>query len=209
MHQIDLILDVGANTGQFALSLRTQMGYRGRIISFEPMAAAHEELVKAANGDTLWEVAPRAAIGSRPGTVTLHVAGNSLSSSLLPMLEMHAAAAPESRYVREETVPVVTLDAVVADRLRGGERTFLKIDTQGFEAEVLRGAIQVLARCSGVQLELSLVPLYAGQVLIFDLWQQMNDAGFELWSIDPMFVDPKSARILQVDATFFRRDPAA
>jgi FkbM family methyltransferase len=204
-HQISLILDVGANTGQFAETLRKRIGYRGRILSFEPMAAAHEELVKASTGDALWEVAPRMAIGSQPGTATLNVSNNSVSSSVLPMLQAHVAAAPESRYVRQETVPVVTLDAAVADRIRNGDRTFLKVDTQGFESEVLRGAAQVLSQCSGVQLELSLVPLYAGQALIFELWQQMNDSGFELWSMSPNFIDPESARMLQVDATFFRK----
>jgi FkbM family methyltransferase len=204
-HNVDLVLDVGANTGQFAWTLRKRIGYPGRIVSFEPMAAAHEELRKAASGDSRWEIAPRAALGAASGSILINISGNSVSSSVLPMLDTHASAAPESRYVGKETVPLVTLDEAAFDSLQASSAPFLKIDTQGYEAEVLKGAPAVLAKCVGVQIEMSLVPLYAGQVLILDLWNLMNQAGLELWSMTPAFIDPRSGRLLQVDATFFRK----
>jgi FkbM family methyltransferase len=206
-HRIDLIFDVGANTGQFGRELRREVGFTGRIVSFEPMRAAHERLGEAAGKDPLWDVAPRAAIGAQEGTVTINVARNSVSSSVLPMLESHVRAAPDSRYTDAETVRLATLDVLTPDYFRQDSTAFLKVDTQGYESEVLKGAPRTLARVTGVQLELSLIPLYTGQLLMPELLEFMREAGFDLWAITPAFTDPRNGRLLQVDAAFFRRVP--
>ena len=90
----DVILDVGANTGQFAKNLRAS-GYHGHIISFEPLSSAHAILASAATSDSLWDVAERCAVGASDSWTTINIAGNSYSSSLLPMLDLHREAAPE------------------------------------------------------------------------------------------------------------------
>jgi FkbM family methyltransferase len=203
-HHINLVFDVGANTGQFGALLR-EAGYAGRVVSFEPLSAAHLRLSKLARHDPLWEVASPMAIGSENGEIELHVSRNSVSSSVLSMLEAHSSAAPESAYVSSETVPLRTLDTVAEAYLRPDTELFLKIDTQGYEDRVLRGAGTVLQRTKGLQLELSLVPLYAGQRQFDDLLAELKSAGFELWNITPAFVDPVRGRLLQVDATLFRR----
>jgi FkbM family methyltransferase len=203
-HGINLVLDVGANTGQFGTLLR-EVGYAGRIVSFEPLSAAHAKLKDAARHDPLWEVAPSMAIGSADGEIQLNVAGNSVSSSVLPMLESHSSAAPASAYVSSETVPLRTLDSVAAGYLRPDTSLFLKIDTQGYEDRVLQGAQALLKRTTGLQLELSLVPLYAGQRQFDDLLAELKGAGFELWNLTPAFIDPAHGRLLQVDATLFQR----
>ena len=206
-HRINLILDVGANIGQFGRELRDHVGYDGRIVSFEPMRSAHEALTQVATGDALWEVAPRSALGAHSGSVTLNIAGNrySASSSVLDMLPSHLEAAPESGYVGSEVVPLEPLDAVAPGYFRGDSRAFLKIDTQGYESEVLRGAAETLGRVVGVQLELSLVPLYEGQRLMPELLEHLSRLGFELWGVAPAFVDPRTGRMLQIDATLVRR----
>ena len=86
-HEVNLVFDIGANAGQFAQSLR-ELGYRGRIVSFEPQSEAREQLERAASVDPLWEVAPKAAIGPEDGEIELNLAANSISSSLLPMLNL-------------------------------------------------------------------------------------------------------------------------
>ncbi len=203
-HRVNLVLDVGANIGQFGASLRNA-GYRGRIVSFEPLAAAREQLLMASRGDSLWDIAPRAAIGNEDGEIEIHVAGNSVSSSVLKMLDSHASAAPESIYVNSEKVPLRRLDTLSAKYFQPDSVSFLKIDTQGYEDRVLQGATGLFNRFAGLQLELSLVPLYEGQLLFDGLIKQLQTSGFELWAISPAFVDPQSGRLLQVDATFFRR----
>src|SRR5260370_7627509 len=114
-------------------------GFRGKIISFEPLAEAHSKLRQAAARDPLWTVAPRMALGDHEGTLLMHVAANSASSSALPMLDAHLRAAPESAYVGSETGPVSTLDTVSENLQVGGKNLFLKIDVQAFEPQGLQG----------------------------------------------------------------------
>src|SRR4051812_18806557 len=100
---VNLVIDVGANVGQYGLRLR-ELGYRGRIVSFEPLSQAHEQLKRAARGDERWIIADRMAIGAENAETEIHVSGNSVSSSVLDMLDTHVTAAPGSAYVSSEKV---------------------------------------------------------------------------------------------------------
>lgn len=204
-HEVDVVFDVGANVGQFARKLRDS-GFRGKIVSFEATTAAHAKLIEEAKGDDDWIIAPRAAIGDRDGSTTIHVSANSVASSVLPMLPSHASADPESRYVTSEEAALYKLDTIGRQFLRNRERVFLKLDVQGFEYQVLQGAPELLTRIVGLQLEHSLVPLYAGECLFHPMLHELEEHGFELWSLVPGFVDRRSGRLLQVDGIFFRRD---
>lgn len=179
-------------------------GYQGRIVSFEPISAAREELLAVSKADPLRDIAPQAAIGSEEGKIELHIAGNSVSSSILDMLDTHANAAPGSGYSGSEMVPLRRLDSLAPDYLLPDSVPFLKIDTQGYEDRVLSGATELLKRTIGLQLELSLIPLYEGQLLFDEIIDQVKAKGFELWAVWPGFTDPKSGRLLQLDAIFFR-----
>jgi FkbM family methyltransferase len=202
-HNVNLVFDIGANIGQFGRLLR-DLGYSGRIVSFEPVSAAWNQLAETSRGDALWEVAARAAIGGEDGEIEMHVAGNSVSSSALNMLDAHVKAAPQSSYVRSERLPLRRLDTIGADFVRTDSILFLKIDTQGFEAQVLKGAPELLQRAVGLHMELSLIPLYEGQCIYDEMIGQLKALGFELWGVMPGFTDPQNGRLLQVDATFFR-----
>lgn len=200
---IDLVLDVGANTGQFASEIRNS-GYAGSIVSFEPLSSAHRELMQSCASDSKWVAYPRCALGDQVGEIEINIAGNSESSSILPMLEAHRSAAPQSAYQGKEVVAIKTLDAVVAEYLKTAKAPFLKIDTQGFEWHVLDGARETLPYIKGILVELSLVPLYEGQHLWKDVIERLEAAGFTLWSFKPVFSDQASGRTLQVDGIFFR-----
>lgn len=201
-HGIDVVLDVGANVGQYARSL-LRMGYRGRIVSFEPSAGARLKLSANARGVPGWQVVPL-GLGDFDGQSTLHIAGNSQSSSLLDMLPRHVQAAPDSAYVSTELIEVRRLDSIFTTYCRAGDRCFLKLDVQGFEQAVLRGARDSLARCIGVQLEMSFVPLYVGEATLTDMLEIMSDLGYSLMSLENGFADPASGRLLQVDGVFYR-----
>lgn len=200
---IDLVLDVGANKGQFAAEIR-RGGYAGSIVSFEPLSEAYGGLLQASKGDNKWEIYPRCALGDHIGEVEINIAGNSESSSILPMLETHRSAAPQSAYQGKEIVPIKTLDAVAGEYLDGARAPFLKIDTQGFEWHVLDGALVSLPKIRGVLVELSLVPLYEGQHLWLEVMTRLEVAGFTLWAFQPGFFDSASGRTLQVDGIFYR-----
>jgi FkbM family methyltransferase len=200
-HGIDLVLDVGANAGQYGRFLRN-IGYEGRIISFEPLSSAFAALEQTRRGDILWE-AHRVALGDHDGSATLNVSGNSESSSLLSMLPAHLEAYPDSRYVAVEQVPMTTLAGVIGEAARGS-RIFLKIDAQGYERQILEGARGELDRVTGVQVEMSIVPLYEGEPLMHQMIPFIADRGFILMSLEPGASDQRTGQLLQVDGLFFR-----
>jgi FkbM family methyltransferase len=201
---VDTVVDVGANIGQYADALRSS-GFGGRIISFEPLADAYAQLAQRAGKDPRW-TAVCSAVGAEPGSLEIHIAANSHSSSVLPMNDAHLSAAPHSRTVGSQRVPVTTLADVAAEHAVVPERTLLKIDTQGYEKPVLDGAGELLAQFALVQLELSFVPLYDGQALYPELVERLSALGFEWYGVDAAFVDPRTGRMLQVDGLFARSE---
>lgn len=201
--EIDLVLDIGANEGQFASEIRS-VGYKGQIVSFEPLSDAHQKITQAAIRDKNWAIHPRSAIGDYDGQVEINVSGNSVSSSILPMTEVHSSAAQNSAYVGSENVSITRLDSVAADYISPSDKYFIKIDTQGFEWQVLDGATETLKNAQGVLCEMSLVSLYEGQRLWMDMLKRLENEGFTLWAIQRGFTDPNDGRSLQVNAVLFR-----
>jgi len=204
---VTVVLEVGSNRGVFIERLRAA-GYRGRVVSFEPQQEAFEQLSATAAADPDWECL-RTALGSSPGSATLNVAGNSLSSSLLAMEERHATAAPQSGYVGTETCSVATLDSLRDTVLRSGDRAYLKLDVQGFELEALRGAEASMEQVVAVDAELSFVPLYEGAPTIDEIVRLLDERGFGLTAIDPVFVEKSTGTILQVMGLFARIRPTS
>lgn len=201
---VDTVFDIGANTGEFFASELRSVGFKGRIISFEPLSDAYQKLSAVAERDKSWIVHPRCAIGDIDGYVEINIAGNSVSSSLLPMLDAHSKSAVDSAYIGKEKVPIARLDSVASAYLYGTENYFIKIDTQGFEWQVLDGGRETLAKAQGVLCELSLIPLYKGQRLWLDIIERLESEGFTLWSLQEGFTDEQNGRTMQVDAIFFR-----
>jgi len=202
-HKVDLVLDVGANTGQYARYLRS-IGYRGRIICFEPLAAAHASLCRWASRDPDVTVAPRQALGEEAGSVAINVSANSESSSILAVGEAHLLSEPGARPVAVETVALNRLDEVATEYLLADSRVFLKIDVQGYELPVLCGAAGLLPRIQGLQLELSLYPLYDGEPLYREVIDAVERSGYTLHDVNPCFSDAVIGRTYQVDGIFFR-----
>ena len=199
---IDLVLDVGASSGGYARDLR-ETGYQGHIVSFEPNRAAFDILAAHAHKDSRWEAHPT-ALGNTSGTLTLNVSRNQESSSFLQINPKHTAAYPGAAYVRTEVVDITRLDDIFSSCSPHGAHPFLKIDTQGFEHEVLTGAEASLPDIVGVQIELSLVPLYDQEPSFLDLVTHLQQRGFALMSLQPVIDDPVTGQLLQADGLFFR-----
>jgi len=160
-HGVTRVLDVGANNGGYASELR-RFGYTGRIVSFDPLTEPFRVLRRRAAGDSEWMTLPY-AIGAESGAVTINVAANDgASSSVLPMLAAHEDAAPDAKIVGTQTVTQHPLDALWPEVTAPDDLVFLKVDVQGYERQVLDGVAEHLDRIIGLQLELSMVPLYEG-----------------------------------------------
>jgi hypothetical protein len=125
-------------------------------------------------------------------------------SSILPQGALLRRVSPSSAVVRKETVALRRLDDVASSYLGSDDRVFLKIDTQGYEAEVLAGAVELLGRLVGIQLEMALVPLYEGERPFRAMLDDLAALGFEPYLFLPGYFERKLARQLQVDGVFLR-----
>lgn len=202
-NQVDLVLDVGANTGQFS-ELILKLGYDGSILSFEPLSTAYELLLRKSQKFKRWKVFERCAIGDIDGTININVSQNLLSSSALKILEHHTSVSPGSNVIAIESVPVYKLDSISTQYHSKYSNILLKIDTQGYEEKVLVGASNFLSSVKGVLVEVSLIPLYEGQKLFDDIYEILKTRGFHLWGIFPAFVNKSNGRMLQVDLLLFK-----
>jgi FkbM family methyltransferase len=200
----DLVVDVGANKGQYGRMLLDH-GYSGSIYSFEPLSDAFQQLEAASKLYPRWS-SFHSAIGNRQGRLVINVAENLVSSSLLEVTEASTAAEPSTAFKRKEEVAIQSLDTLLADVRERFKHVFLKVDVQGYELEVLYGAEDFLSVVTGVQLEMSFVPLYVGGPVYRDIIAFMDQKGFDLYTIMPGFRDPNSGRMLQADGIFTRRD---
>jgi FkbM family methyltransferase len=201
--RVDLVIDVGANTGQFAREIRS-MGYRGRIHSFEPLPAAFAELQRHAANDPQWDLS-NVGVGSEAGKLEINIARNSVFSSFRPLSDLAGKFDPNSQTVETLKVPVVTLDKAVGKS--PAKSIFIKIDTQGFEQEVLAGAKAILQRAVGVQLELPVDHLYENVWSFNEALAAMGGYGFvpaQFRTVNPRAGDRAAA--VEFDAIFRRKD---
>lgn len=202
-HDIDLILDVGANVGQFA-ELMFGLGFKGKVVSIEPLPDAYEILKRKSQKNENWIVPERMALGDETGEIEINVSANSVSSSILEIREEHTSSEPESKYVKKEITKIFRLDELYEKLTGNAKNVLVKIDTQGYEDNVLKGAQNVIDKIKGLQMEISILPLYEGQKLYIDMFQIVKDLGYQLEFVESGFVDKKSGRTLQIDCAFFR-----
>ena len=203
-NQVQVVLDVGANVGQYALEIR-ENGFRGEIISFEPQSKAFKKLKNNLANDLLWR-GENIGLGSKESEETINISENSVSSSVLPMLDEHTKAAPSSAYIASEIIQVRALDEIHDNLKIDGKVSWLKIDVQGFESQVIDGALESLQKFDFIQFEAALVPLYGGEELLTTLIQRIESKGFFIVSFEPGFADPETGHLLQVDVILKRRE---
>ncbi len=192
---IDCVWDLGANTGQYASMLRN-IGFKGEIISFEPIPVAWENLRRNASSDKRWIVHDRCAIGLIEGEAQMNVTADSVSSSLLRPLDVMAV-------VETVGVRVKRLDSII-ERVKPSLCSLLKIDCQGSEHDIILSAENEIRRFLYVQLEASLYPLYEGEKTFFELSELMLSYGFDIAFIFPGITDTYD-RMVQVELIFKRR----
>jgi FkbM family methyltransferase len=199
---IDVVVDVGANTGQYAARLRED-GYAGWIVSAEPVSAAFQAVSACAGGDSRWKTM-NLAFGEKDGSAEINVSEASVLSSFQRQLPAALAFNSEARVVGCETVRMMRLDDVFPELPRG--RAFLKIDTQGYERQVLAGASECLSQFLGVQMEIPIVHLYHGTWNFHEAVAYMYERAFEISNIIPVNYDHADAvSLLEVDCIFRAR----
>jgi FkbM family methyltransferase len=200
--KINVVLDVGANAGQFGQKLRG-FGYRGAIVSYEPVSSAFKHLEQVAGADKKW-TAHNFAIGAEHGQLKIHISANSKFTSALSLKdnaqEFHSAIVAD----RVESVPVWTLDQVATEY---DGNILIKIDTQGFERQVIDGGCKTLARSKGVLMEVPIIALYNNSWRLSEAIEYMDGIGFVPTQIDPVNYHPVDRQALvEIDCLFRPRD---
>jgi len=189
---IDCVVDVGGNEGQYARLLR-RLGFTGLILSFEPHPEVFQTMKRRFAGDAGWR-GYDCALGRRDGELDFHIYALSQNSSCLPGSDL--LARPE----RTVKVPVKRLDALLPSILPDWRtrRLFVKCDTQGFDVEVIAGAQEILPAVYGLQSEVAVTPLYQGMprylealrfyeslgFVLIDLWLNNRTSGGEVLEYD-------------------------
>jgi FkbM family methyltransferase len=199
----EVVLDVGANEGQFVESLR-EAGFAGRVISFEPQRKVFEVLRRKALQQDGWEC-HRLALGDADAVLPLHVSEFSLSSSLFPIGRLHIELMPQTGEAGIEEVPVVRLDTWSGAASFEGRRLFLKLDVQGFELPVIHGLGGLVRFIDGALVELDFATLFEGQSKYYDVMSALESVGLRFVGLSGAYVHPSTAEILWADG-FFQRD---
>jgi FkbM family methyltransferase len=203
-HDISLVLDIGANEGQYGQSIR-HLGYKGKIISFEPVKAIFEKLRNNAHLDEYWQVRGE-AVGDYDGETAIYISRFSQASSLLP-----ATGLAGTEYFKtecQEKVSIHKLDSLKEELQIELNKVYLKIDCQGFEKNFLKGCCDLIKYKSFhfIELELSIETFYEGETLFIDMLTYMQEIDFEMISINPTFIDPKTGYVLQHDCIFKNKE---
>jgi FkbM family methyltransferase len=202
-YNIDLLIDVGANIGQYGMELR-KTGFNRQLVSFEPIKEVFEKLKVNSRAYGNWHCY-NFGVGAAIGELRINVAKNFESSSFLSVTELSTNAAPESQFFSEEKVSITTLDSFFSTQEYEANNIFLKIDVQGFELEVLKGINAILPKIKAIQIEMSFVPLYETGPLYREIIAYLDQMGFEVYTILPDFRDPVSGRMLQADGIFVKK----
>src|SRR5262245_10744829 len=182
-----LVLDVGANVGLFGRFLRRSVGYTGRIASFEPVPSLVERLRAAAAGDARWEVHPF-ALGSATDERAINIMRVSeFSSFLSPDHSVVREFQDMNVVARRESVLIKRLDDVLPGVVGTVDlsRVFVKLDTQGYDLQVVEGGRQMLPRVGALQLEVSVLPIYAGAPDMLHTLDTVRGLGLDITGMFP------------------------
>lgn len=203
--QIDCVLDVGANIGQYGLFLR-EIGYTGHIVSFEPVKSVFKELLSNSGNDPKW-ICCNIALSDESKLNQINVYEGTQFCSFLDVSEYAKTMWSDVASATKETVELARLDDVfpgLKDKVQCSH-FYLKLDTQGFDLNVFRGAAETLRHVPAMQSELSLISVYEGMQPSFDGIECYRDAGFSISGMFPINVE-KSLAVIEYDCVLVKRD---
>lgn len=202
--KINVVIDVGAFTGTYALSLR-RFGYVGKIISFEPVSNSYDKLLDVSRNDSNWIVHKKIALDEKKSLKYMYISKKADSSSFFKINKEHIKLEPDSKVIKKEKVFTDRLDNIMnIYKNYNLSNSLLKIDTQGYEYEILKGSKKILNKIKLVQIELSLVELYKGQKNLDKTIELLKKKKFKVWSIIPGFKNKNNGRLMQYDIIMFR-----
>lgn len=199
---INTVLDIGANTGQFTKTISTLLP-NAKIYSFEPLPECFEQIQRLANKNPQIK-ALNLGIGNQSGVICFERSSVSVSSSFLKMSDIHKEAFPSTKNNNTIDVKIAKLDDVIKD-LDITESLLIKIDVQGYENEVLKGGEKTIKKAKLIIVETSFVTLYESQPLFDEIYSMFKNWGFLYVGMLDQLSDPNTGMILQGDSIFVRQ----
>ena len=204
-NNIDLVLDVGASWGGYAKTLR-RFGYKNKIISFEPVNESHNKLLKNSSNDDLWEVYNKVIISDKTeNKTTLNVSKDLDNSSTLHATKLHRENYNDAKFTHQEEVNSEKLDNIFDKYCSNKKNVMLKIDVQGSEMNVLTGVEKNLNKFKLVQVEVSIQPMYEGQILWSEIVNFMKNKNFDIWTIYTGYKNKSIGQLYQFDVIFYNK----
>jgi len=195
---LDFIVDIGANKGQFALLCR-YLYPSSRIISFEPLPGPGKVYEKIFSDDRLVKL-HQMAIGPDSSKANFHVSNRADSSSLLQISEMQSVTFKGTHEVSTCMVNVEKLSNVISP-YQIASKSLLKLDVQGYEYEALIGCKDNIKLFKWIYCECSFVELYVGQKLAYEVIDLLSESGFRIFSVSNLQHN-KSGIPIQADFLF-------
>jgi FkbM family methyltransferase len=198
----DLVLDIGANKGQFAMSLY-DYGYKKKVLSFEPLSAIYDSLEENSKTNNLWYIHEKCCIGDTEKMVDINVSNLAGNSSILD-IKSTKYNVPGSYYIKKENVPQITLATLNENKLiKQAKNIFVKMDIQGYEHYVLSQLSYVNFKINGFYLELSLINLYDDQKDYLYICNQLKEFGYDLVYVEPEYI--RYNRMVQFNGLFLHK----
>ena len=199
-YNIKTVLDIGANVGQSAVKM-AEIFPDAAILSFEPLDECHRQLVARMKGRPRFQ-AFKCALGEDNDSIVIHHNEFNASSSILPIADLHKKTFPKTENAIDETVEVRTLDSVLDD-VQSEDNILVKMDVQGYEANVIRGGKQTISRAAVIIIETSFRELYKDQPLFGDIYDMLKDLGFRYAGTrGAQLMNPTNGSVLQADSIF-------
>lgn len=198
---IATVLDIGANTGQFAMIIHKILPH-ATILSFEPIEECYQKLIKNM-ADVPKFHAFNFGLGDSDDEMEMHINDFTPSSSLLPMADLHIRAYPYTAKTHGEKVRIRQLD-IVARELSLDDNLLVKIDVQGYEDKVIRGGQSVISQAKVLIVETTFETLYDGQLLWKDIFDLLSNMGFSYMGNIHQMKSPLDDCVLQADSIFIK-----
>jgi FkbM family methyltransferase len=202
-YDIDVIIDVGANVGQFAKGMRKN-GFKGEIFSFEPVQSTFDQLKSSADGDNKWHVY-KLALGDKKEKVTINVSRSSDLSSILNPSDFGVKKYPKISSSYQEEIEVDLLDSFIHENNLSNNNILLKMDTQGYDLNVFRGGANIIRNVRCILSEISLIPIYDFMPAYKDVLTEYESKNFTVSGIYPVSRNKENMAIIEMDCVLINR----
>ena len=198
-HNIDTVLDVGANVGEFGKMIRKR-GYVGTIHSFEPVQELYDQLNNASENDSNW-YSHKMALGSKNEDKQINIMNKSTFSSFQKLSDFGRQKFPKVEPMSHEIVNISTVNDFISQTIIEPEskKILLKIDTQGYDIEVFRGSLSSIQNITLILTEMSIQAIYTQTIAYLDFLQELNTYGFIVTGIYPISRRKEDFSLVEVD----------